>query len=196
MGPVGFACRLVPRGGFWRHEVFRGSAPLEGTMSLASLTPAATQNRRDELAALLPGLNSLIEEETNEIALMASIACELFHGVDSYHWVGFYRVVSPGLLKVGPYQGGHGCLTIPFEQGICGRCAAKGEVQNIPDVSQDPRHIACSSTTRSELVLPVWDGADKLIGVLDIDSDFPANFSEIDQQVLSELLGCFRRVGQ
>src|SRR5690606_20496541 len=106
------------------------------------------------------------------------IACELFHGIESYHWVGFYRVVAPRLLKVGPYQGGHGCLVIPFDQGICGRCAESGEIQNIPDVDADARHIACSSTTRSELVLPVRDASGNLLGVLDIDSNLPGNFSE------------------
>jgi L-methionine (R)-S-oxide reductase len=152
-----------------------------------------TESRHQEFAALLPGLTSLVDGESDAIALMASIACELFHGVESYHWVGFYRVVSPGLLKVGPYQGGHGCLSIPFDQGICGRAAATGQIQNIPDVSQDPRHIACSSTTRSELVLPVWDGAGELLGVLDVDSDLPDNFCTVDEQQLAELLECFRR---
>jgi L-methionine (R)-S-oxide reductase len=158
-----------------------------------SIALQVAQSRQEEFAALLPGLTALVEGETDSIALMASIACELFHGVESYHWVGFYRVVSPRLLKVGPYQGGHGCLTIPFEQGICGRSAATRQIQNIPDVTQDPRHIACSSTTRSELVLPVWDAAGELMGVLDVDSDLPGNFSEVDEQQLSELLECFRR---
>jgi L-methionine (R)-S-oxide reductase len=152
----------------------------------------AVEQRHAEFDALLPGLLALIDGETDAIALMASIAAELYHGVDSYHWVGFYRVVAPQLLKVGPYQGGHGCLTIPFDQGICGRCAATEQIQNIPDVSLDPRHIACSSTTRSELVLPVWGPAGRLIGVLDVDSDLANNFSQIDEQRLASLVECFR----
>lgn len=151
--------------------------------------------REAEFATLLPGLRALIEGETNDITLMATMACELFHGIESYHWVGFYRVVAPQLLKVGPYQGGHGCLTIPFDRGICGRCAATGQVQNIPDVNADPLHIACSSTTLSELVLPVYDGQGTLLGVLDIDSNYPANFSEVDERYLGELVEVFRQVG-
>lgn len=157
-----------------------------------ALAPTSTGQRQEEFERLLPGLYALIEGETDEIALMASIACELFHGIESYHWVGFYRVVAPRLLKVGPYQGGHGCLVIPFDQGICGRCAESGEIQNIPDVDADPRHIACSSTTRSELVLPVRDASGNLLGVLDIDSNLPSNFSEIDERFLRPLLKVFR----
>jgi GAF domain-containing protein len=97
-------------------------------------------------------------------------------------------VVGPVLLKIGPYQGGHGCLVIPFSRGVCGAAARTGAVQLVPDVEAFPDHIACSSSTRSELVLPVWNGAGVLLGVLDLDSNTPAAFTEADAQALTAIL--------
>jgi L-methionine (R)-S-oxide reductase len=135
----------------------------------------------------LDHLHSLLETETDEVAVMATIVGELHHGLDHFDWTGFYRVVAPGLLKIGPYQGGHGCLTIPFERGVCGRCAREAKTQIVPDVTQAPDHIACSSSTRSEIVVPVLDGAGRLRAVLDADSDTPAAFDAIDAQHLEEV---------
>jgi GAF domain-containing protein len=92
------------------------------------------------------------------------------------------------VLKIGPYQGGHGCLVIPFERGVCGACARTQSVQLVPDVEAFPGHIACSSSTKSELVLPVFDGAGTLIGVFDIDSDQPDAFTEADAVELAAIL--------
>jgi L-methionine (R)-S-oxide reductase len=142
---------------------------------------------------VLDRLRALLEGETDEIATMATIACELHHGLEHFHWTGFYRVVAPGLLKIGPYQGGHGCLTIPFERGICGQCAREAKTQLIPDVTKVPHHIACSGTTRSEIVVPVVDSAGCVRAVLDVDSDTSAAFDEIDQQYLEEICGWLRR---
>lgn len=133
-------------------------------------------------------LRALAEGETDAVALMATLACELHHADDRFNWTGFYRVTEPGVLKIGPYQGGHGCLTIAFDRGVCGAAARTGEVQLVDDVEAFPGHIACSSTTRSELVLPVWNGAGALIGVLDIDSDQPAAFRREDVDALAPLL--------
>jgi len=130
---------------------------------------------------------SLTEGETDQFALMATLACEVFHADDRFDWVGFYRVVSPGLLKIGPYQGGHGCLVIPFERGVCGACARKEAAQLVPDVDAFPGHIACASSTRSELVLPVFD-ANGLIAVFDLDSDQPDAFTLEDQVQLQAIL--------
>lgn len=130
---------------------------------------------------------SLTEGETDQIALMATLACEVFHADDRFDWVGFYRVVSPGLLKIGPYQGGHGCLVIPFERGVCGACAREEAAQLVPDVDAFPGHIACASSTRSELVLPVFD-AHGLIAVFDLDSDQPEAFTLEDQVQLQAIL--------
>ncbi len=133
-------------------------------------------------------LFALSEGETDDIALMATVACEVHHSDDRFSWTGFYRVVAPGLLKIGPYQGGHGCLTIPFSRGVCGAAARTREVQLVPDVDAFPGHIACASTTRSELVLPVEDAKGKLIAVFDIDSDQPDAFTATDARELSRLL--------
>ncbi|HHC29399.1 MAG TPA: GAF domain-containing protein [Rhodobacterales bacterium] len=119
---------------------------------------------------------------------MATLACELHHSDARFDWTGFYRVTAPGLLKIGPYQGGHGCLTIPFERGVCGAAARSGEVQLVDDVEAFPGHIACASSTRSELVLPVRNSAGELLGVLDIDSNQPAAFTRADADLLGGLL--------
>jgi L-methionine (R)-S-oxide reductase len=131
---------------------------------------------------------SLTSGETDEVALMATLACEIHHFDDRYDWTGFYRVTAPDLLKIGPYQGGHGCLVIPFSRGVCGAAARTGQVQLVADVDAFPGHIACASSTRSELVLPVFGSDDRLIGVLDIDSDQPAAFTDEDARELAAIL--------
>jgi len=138
-----------------------------------------------ELAARI---GALCEGETDPVALMATVACEVHHFDNRFDWTGFYRVVAPELLKIGPYQGGHGCLVIPFDRGVCGAAARSGEVQLVDDVEAFPGHIACSSSTRSELVLPVWNRAGDLIAVFDIDSDQPAAFTEEDAEALAGIL--------
>jgi L-methionine (R)-S-oxide reductase len=141
-----------------------------------------------DYADLRKAILSLTQGETDTVALMATVACELHHAHPFADWTGFYRVVGPELLKIGPYQGGHGCLVIPFTRGVCGAAARSGRVQNVPDVDAFPGHIACASSTRSELVLPVWNGAGVLLGVLDIDSDTPAAFTAQDEAALVPLL--------
>ncbi|MFV0514073.1 MAG: GAF domain-containing protein [Jhaorihella sp.] len=131
---------------------------------------------------------ALTEGETDAVALMATVCCEVHHSDDRFDWTGFYRVTEPGILKIGPYQGGHGCLTIPFSRGVCGACARTGQPQIVADVDAFPGHIACASSTRSELVLPVRDGTGRLIAVFDIDSDRPAAFDETDARELAAIL--------
>lgn len=133
-------------------------------------------------------LAALTEGETDTVALMATVACEVHHSDDRFDWTGFYRVTAPELLKIGPYQGGHGCLVIPFSRGVCGAAARTGEVQLVPDVDAFPGHIACASSTRSELVLPVFNAAGTLLGVFDIDSDQPNAFTAQDAQALQAIL--------
>lgn len=133
-------------------------------------------------------IRALTHGETDVVSLMATVACEIHHAHPFADWTGFYRVVAPDLLKIGPYQGGHGCLVIPFSRGVCGACARTGQVQNVPDVDAFPGHIACASSTKSELVLPVYNGAGRLLGVLDLDSDTPAAFTQADIDWLVPLL--------
>lgn len=141
-----------------------------------------------DYTTLTDSILALTEGETDAVALMATVVCEIHHGHPMADWTGFYRVVAPDLLKIGPYQGGHGCLVIPFSRGVCGASARMGKVLNVPDVEAFPDHIACSSTTRSELVLPVWNGAGALLGVLDLDSNTPAAFTAADEAWLVPLL--------
>ena len=147
-------------------------------------TSAAGGLRDPDLAARCAALTA---GEDDAVALMATLACEIHRADARCDWTGFYRVVSPGLLKIGPYQGGHGCLAIPFDRGVCGACARSGEPQIVADVHAFPGHIACSSTTRSEIVLPVWR-AGALLGVLDIDSDREGAFDEADARALGAIL--------
>ena len=138
--------------------------------------------------AITEAILALTHGETDTVALMATVVCEIHHHHDFADWTGFYRVVAPEVLKIGPYQGGHGCLVIPFSRGVCGAAAQSGRVLNVPDVEAFADHIACASSTRSELVLPVWNGAGKLLGVLDLDSDTPAAFGRDDEDWLVPLL--------
>jgi len=138
--------------------------------------------------ALAGTIAALTEGETDVVALMATLVCEIHHADDRFDWTGFYRVTEPGLLKIGPYQGGHGCLQIPFDRGVCGAAARTGAAQLVPDVEAFEGHIACASSTRSELVLPVFDKAGRVIGVLDIDSDRPDAFAETDARELAAIL--------
>ena len=132
-------------------------------------------------------IRALCEGEDDAVALMATVACELHHSFDHFNWTGFYRIVAPELLKIGPYQGGHGCLVIPFDRGVCGAAAREARTQLVPDVDAFPGHIACASSTHSEIVVPVFGGHGTLIAVLDVDSDTPDAFDSVDQECLEAI---------
>ena len=143
-------------------------------------------------ATLLDDLKSrclaLTDGEDDTIAIMATLAGELYHSVEGFDWVGFYRVTAPQMLKVGPYQGGHGCLQIPFDRGVCGAAARLKQTQLVDDVDAFPGHIACASSTRSELVVPCFNRQGEVFAVLDIDSDQPAFFTKAHQDFCEDLL--------
>ncbi len=143
---------------------------------------------RVDWADLARRIAALTAGEDDAIALMATLACEIHHADDRFDWTGFYRVVAPDLLKIGPYQGGHGCLTIPFSRGVCGKAAREGRTVIVDDVTAFPDHIACAGSTRSEIVVPVRAGDGTLLGVLDIDSDRPAAFTRGDAEYLEKIL--------
>ena len=132
-------------------------------------------------------IQSLLEDEDDWVSAMSTVVCELHHSFEHFHWTGFYRTVKPNLLKIGPYQGGHGCLVISFDKGICGAAARTGETQDVPDVHARPEHIACSSTTLSELVVPIKNSDGQVVAVLDLDSDIPAAFSSADVDFVEHL---------
>ncbi|MEJ6399245.1 GAF domain-containing protein [Yoonia sp. 208BN28-4] len=141
-----------------------------------------------DYTTIAKSIASLTENETDTVALMATVACELHHADDRFDWTGFYRVTAPEMLKIGPYQGGHGCLQIPFARGVCGAAARTGKTQLVDDVDAFPGHIACASSTRSEIVLPVWNAIGDLIAVLDIDSNQPSAFTQDDADQLAKIL--------
>ncbi len=132
-------------------------------------------------------MDALLDGVTDAVAIMATAACELHHAFAFFHWTGFYRAVGEDLLVVGPYQGGHGCLFITFDRGVCGAAARTKQTRLVPDVHAFPGHIACSSTTLSEIVVPVLSPRGEFLAVLDVDSDHPAAFTELDQEWLERI---------
>ncbi len=130
---------------------------------------------------------TVLSDEDDAVSAMASLACLLHHAFERWHWTGFYRVIAPEMLAVGPYQGGHGCTRIPFSRGVCGAAATTRQTQRVPDVHAFPGHIACSSSTRSEIVVPICTPTGVVLGVLDVDSDEPDAFGDADQALLEAL---------
>jgi L-methionine (R)-S-oxide reductase len=148
---------------------------------------APPEARRTRYETTLAAIAELLDGETDWIAAMATTASELHHAFAYFDWTGFYRATSATTLVVGPYQGGHGCLRIDFARGVCGAAARTRETQLVPDVELFPDHIACSSATRSEVVVPIVTPAGRLLAVLDVDSNTPAAFEEIDRAALESL---------
>ena len=136
----------------------------------------------------LPQILAAVEGETDEIALEATLACLLWESLPQTNWCGFYRRVAEAELAVGPYQGGMGCLRISFERGVCGACARTETLQLVPDVKAFSGHIACDDATRSELVLPIFDRAGRLISVLDLDCASLDGFCHGEAELLQALL--------
>ena len=129
----------------------------------------------------------------DDIALMATISSVLAHRFPHFYWTGFYRVVD-GRLVVGPYHGTVGCLQIEFGQGVCGTAAARRESVVVPDVNVFPGHIACDPNSKSEIVVPVFDHHERLVAVLDVDSDLPAAFDDEDRRGLERIVALFSSV--
>lgn len=143
--------------------------------------------RRRRYAAVADRIALLLDGETDAVSMYATVVCELHHAFAAFDWTGFYRVVSPSMLAVGPYQGGHGCLRIPFARGVCGAAARTRVTQWVDDVEARSDHIACSSSTRSEVVVPVIDDDGTLWAVLDVDSDDLAAFHGCDVEALERI---------
>jgi GAF domain-containing protein len=139
-----------------------------------------------EIAAVLAGID-------DPVTVMATAACLVHQALPAASWTGFYRVVAPGLLRVGPYQGPLGCLEIPFARGVCGAAARERRSQLVLDVDAFPGHIACDAAARSEVVVPVDDAAGELVAVLDVDSHQPAAFDEEDREGLERVVAVLSR---
>jgi len=160
------------------------SAPLHEPLALG----ASAETKREVYARVSASIDALLAEEDDWVSAMAPVLCGLHTHFGYFHWTGFYRTGAAGMLAVGPYQGGHGCLRIPFDKGVCGAAARTRETQLVPDVEAFPGHIACSSSTRSEVVVPLVAN-DRVLAVLDVDSDDPAAFDEVDRAALETLCG-------
>jgi L-methionine (R)-S-oxide reductase len=128
----------------------------------------------------------LLEGETDPVAAMATVVCELHQAFEHYDWTGFYRVVGEELV-IGPYQGGHGCLRIAFGRGVCGAAWKERRTQLVPDVREFAGHIACSDSTLSEIVVPVPGPDGSVVAILDVDSDRLAAFDDVDVEALESL---------
>lgn len=149
------------------------------------IIPADT-DRAGAYEALIPQIAGLIEDESDLVANLANIAGALKQTF-GFFWVGFY-IAKEGQLVLGPYQGPIACTRIPFHKGVCGASYSRKETIIVPDVEQFPGHIACSSASKSEIVLPVFHRNGTVAMVLDVDSDKLDDFSEADADGLNKIL--------
>ncbi len=144
-----------------------------------------TLPKAEQYQLLKAQIQALIENETDPVAVMAN-TCAAIHETMGFWWTGFYRVVD-GMLVVGPFQGPLACMRIAFGRGVCGTAWKEGRTVIVPDVEQFPGHIACSSHSRSEIVVPVFSDRGEIAAVLDIDSCDLAAFDETDRRWLEEI---------
>lgn len=149
--------------------------------------------KEDRYVQLVPQIRNLVESETDLIANMANVASVL-HETFGFWWTGFYRV-QEGLLVLGPFQGPLACTRIGLGKGVCGTAWMRGETIIVPDVNAFPGHIACSSLSRSEIVVPLKRNG-KVIAVLDIDSKEINTFDDLDKFFLESIAECVARGSQ
>jgi L-methionine (R)-S-oxide reductase len=135
---------------------------------------------------------SVLAGVDDDVTAMATLSSMIHYGF-GHLWTGFYRVVAPAVLRVGPYQGTLGCLEIAFGRGVCGTAAAERRTMVVPDVGRFPGHIVCDARAKSEIVVPVFNAADELIAVLDVDSDRRSAFDRDDAEGLENVLRWFAR---
>ena len=152
-----------------------------------------TRDRQTIYDALIPQVAALVEGEPDLIANLANIAAALNEAF-GFFWVGFY-LKKDNQLVLGPFQGPIACTRIAFDKGVCGAAYTRRETIIVPDVEQFPGHIACSSASKSEIVVPVFDPAGNVIMVLDVDSDQLNDFSEIDAVGLEKIVALIKTSG-
>ncbi|MDR1879760.1 MAG: GAF domain-containing protein [Tannerellaceae bacterium] len=144
-------------------------------------------SREEKYRALLPQMEALTEGETDVTANMANVAAALKQAF-GFFWVGFY-VVKEGVLTLGPFQGAVACTRIGYGKGVCGTAWKEGRTVIVPDVERFAGHIACSSASRSEIVVPIRDGEGTIVAVLDVDSDSLDDFGAVDALYLEKAGG-------
>lgn len=142
--------------------------------------------KEEKYRQLLPIAQSLMQGEEDLIARMANLAALLHHEF-GFWWTGFYRTEGSSQLILGPFQGPLACTRIDYGRGVCGTSWAEKRTIIVPDVEQFPGHIACSSESRSEIVVPVWQH-DEIVAVLDIDSRELGTFDQTDQEYLEQIV--------
>ena len=144
-----------------------------------------TMEKEAKYRLLTEQIRSLVAGETDAVAVMANV-CAAIHEAMGFFWTGFYRVVGEELV-LGPFQGPVACVHIGYGRGVCGTAWQRRETIVVPDVEQFPGHIACSSQSRSEIVVPVFSAEGSVVAVLDIDSKQLATFDDIDRRYLEEI---------
>jgi len=146
-------------------------------------------SKSEQYAQLLAQARSLLQGERDRIANAANLSALVYHALPALNWVGFYFHDGRELV-VGPFQGLPACVRIPLGRGVCGTAAVSGRTQRVDDVDAFPGHIACDSASRSELVVPLFDGP-QLIGVFDLDSPDPARFDAEDASGLEAIAAAY-----
>ena len=145
----------------------------------------AQGGKEKKYALLYKQIAAVTENESDTIANMANVAA-MIHATFGFWWTGFYRVVGEELV-LGPFQGPLACSRIAYGRGVCGTAWKEQRTQVVPDVEQFPGHIACSSASKSEIVVPLFDADGNITAVLDIDSEHLATFDETDRQWLERI---------
>ena len=144
------------------------------------------EDKIEKYRLLTAQIRALIEGETDNIAVMANV-CAAIHETMGFFWTGFYRVQGDQLV-LGPFQGPVACMHIGFGRGVCGTAWKQRQTIVVPDVEQFPGHIACSSLSRSEIVVPVFSQTGDVVAVLDIDSKELATFDDVDREFLERIV--------
>lgn len=145
----------------------------------------ASGTKEDKYALLYKQIAEVVKYESDDIALMANVA-SMIHYTFNFWWTGFYRVIGDELV-LAPFQGPMACSRIAYGKGVCGTAWQRGESIVVEDVEQFPGHIACSSLSRSEIVVPIYNKDNDIIAVLDIDSEHLATFDDIDRLYLEQI---------
>lgn len=148
--------------------------------------------KAEKYETLFPQIESVVSAESDVVANMANVA-SMIHETFGFWWTGFYRVID-GILVLGPFQGPMACTRIRKGRGVCGTAWAEDRTQVVPDVDQFPGHIACSSASRSEIVVPIHNDQNEVIGVLDIDSADLNTFDDTDALWLEKVAKLFHQL--
>lgn len=149
------------------------------------LSITKTGTKEEQYISLIPQIEGLLYGETDLIANLANV-CAALKEQFGWFWVGFYLVKNDELV-LGPFQGPVACTRIKMGKGVCGTSWQKAETIIVPNVDEFPGHIACASASKSEIVLPLYHG-EKIIGVLDVDSEYLAHFDEVDGKYLNQIV--------